>query len=152
VLGGSGFTTDWPLEQLVRDSRIARIYEGTNGIQALDLVGRKLNLKGALSMLGKATLWLATNAPKGPEQAGAAATPYLRLKALTVIGYMWSRMVNVAGQQIEAGEGSKPLLESKRVSARFYFEKLLPEIHWLLSDIESGKDSLMDMGDDHWAA
>jgi len=38
------------------------------------------------------------------------------------------------------------------VSARFYFEKLLPEIHWLLSDIESGKSSLMDMGDDHWAA
>ena len=40
VLGGSGFTTDWPVEQLVRDGRIARIYEGTNGIQAMDLVGR----------------------------------------------------------------------------------------------------------------
>ena len=181
VLGGSGFTTDWPLEQLVRDGRIARIYEGTNGIQALDLVGRKLSLKGgrlvrtlfgvltsylednpeaphrdelkgAVSALEKATLWLATNAPKDPEQAGAAATPYLRLMALTVIGYMWSRMANVAGQQIAAGEGNKPLLESKLVSARFYFEKLLPEIHWLLSDIESGKGSLMDMGDDHWAA
>jgi len=72
--------------------------------------------------------------------------------ALTVIAYMWSRMANVAGQQIAAGEGNKPLLESKLVSARFYFEKLLPEIHWLLSDIESGKGSLMDMGDDHWAA
>src|SRR5690554_3868557 len=46
VLGGSGFTQDWPLEQLVRDGRIARIYEGTNGIQAMDLVGRKLSLKG----------------------------------------------------------------------------------------------------------
>jgi alkylation response protein AidB-like acyl-CoA dehydrogenase len=46
VLGGAGFTTDWPLEQLVRDGRIARIYEGTNGIQAMDLVGRKLSLKG----------------------------------------------------------------------------------------------------------
>ena len=62
------------------------------------------------------------------------------------------RMANVAGQQLAAGEGNKPLLESKLVSARFYFEKLLPEIHWLLSDIESGKGSLMDMGDDHWAA
>ncbi|MGL4563953.1 MAG: acyl-CoA dehydrogenase family protein, partial [Halioglobus sp.] len=46
VLGGAGFTTDWPLEQLVRDGRIPRIYEGTNGIQAMDLVGRKLGLKG----------------------------------------------------------------------------------------------------------
>ncbi len=180
VLGGSGFTTDWPLEQLVRDGRIARIYEGTNGIQAMDLVGRKLSLKGgqlvrtlfgvlssylkdnpeaphredlkgAMGALEKATMWLATNAPKDPEQAGAAATPYLRLMALTVVGYMWSRMANVASQQLAAGEGNKPLLEAKLVSARFYFEKLLPEIHWLLSDIESGKDTLMDMGDDHWA-
>ncbi len=46
VLGGSGFTTDWPLEQLVRDARITRIYEGTNGIQAMDLVGRKLGMGG----------------------------------------------------------------------------------------------------------
>ncbi|MFP4003435.1 MAG: acyl-CoA dehydrogenase C-terminal domain-containing protein [Alphaproteobacteria bacterium] len=42
VLGGAGFVKDYPLEQFVRDSRIGMIYEGTNGIQALDLVGRKL--------------------------------------------------------------------------------------------------------------
>ncbi len=42
VLGGSGFVKDYPLEQFVRDARITMIYEGTNGIQALDLVGRKL--------------------------------------------------------------------------------------------------------------
>jgi len=42
VLGGSGFTTHYPLEQFVRDARIGLIYEGTNGVQALDLVGRKL--------------------------------------------------------------------------------------------------------------
>ncbi len=42
VYGGSGFTTEWGAEQFVRDCRIALIYEGTNGIQALDLVGRKL--------------------------------------------------------------------------------------------------------------
>ena len=40
VLGGSGFTKEYPLEQYMRDARIALIYEGTNGIQALDLVGR----------------------------------------------------------------------------------------------------------------
>jgi len=181
VLGGSGFTTDWPLEQLVRDGRIARIYEGTNGIQAMDLVGRKLSLKGgqlvrtlftelttylkeqsqaphreelkgALKSLESATMWIAGNAPKDPEQAGAAATPYLRLMALTVIAYLWSRMAGVAQAQLEAGEGNKPLLEGKLVSARFFFEKLLPEIHWLQQDIESGKDTLMAFSDDHWAA
>ncbi len=46
VLGGSGFVKDYPLEQFVRDSRISMIYEGTNGIQALDLVGRKLPMEG----------------------------------------------------------------------------------------------------------
>ncbi|MEP1216744.1 MAG: acyl-CoA dehydrogenase C-terminal domain-containing protein [Marinobacter sp.] len=181
VLGGSGFTTDWPLEQLVRDGRIARIYEGTNGIQAMDLVGRKLSLKGgqlvrtlfaeltgylkenpesphreelkgAIKSLESATMWIASNAPTDPEQAGAAATPYLRLMALTVIAYLWSRMAGVAKAQLHAGEGNKPLLEGKLVSARFYFEKLLPEIQWLQQDIESGKESLMAFEDDHWAA
>ncbi|WP_375183406.1 acyl-CoA dehydrogenase C-terminal domain-containing protein, partial [Marinobacter sp.] len=181
VLGGSGFTEDWGIEQLVRDSRITRIYEGTNGIQAMDLVGRKLglkggqlvrtlfgvltgylkdhpeaphreSLKGAISALEEATMWLASNAPKDPEQAGAAATPYLRLMALTVIGYLWSRMAGVAEAQLAASDGNTPLLEGKQVSARFYFEKLLPEIHWLLADIKTGKDSLMAFGDDHWAA
>ncbi len=46
TLGGSGFTKDWGLEQFVRDARIAMIYEGTNGIQSLDLVGRKLAMDG----------------------------------------------------------------------------------------------------------
>lgn len=181
VLGGSGFTTDWPLEQLVRDGRIARIYEGTNGIQAMDLVGRKLSLKGgqlvtglfneltaylkdnpetphreqlqgAINCLEEATMWLASNAPKDPEQAGAAATPYLRLMALTVIGYLWSRMASVAVGKLADEGANKNLLESKQVSARFYFEKLLPEVHWLLDDIKSGKDSLMAFEDNHWAA
>jgi hypothetical protein len=44
--GGSGFTKDWGLEQFVRDARIAMIYEGTNGVQSLDLVGRKLAMDG----------------------------------------------------------------------------------------------------------
>ncbi|MBB3046068.1 alkylation response protein AidB-like acyl-CoA dehydrogenase [Litorivivens lipolytica] len=181
VLGGSGFTTDWPLEQLVRDGRIARIYEGTNGIQAMDLVGRKLSLKGgklvgglfneltgylkdnpeaphreelegAIKSLEEATLWLASNAPKDPEQAGAAATPYLRLMALTVIGYLWSRMAGVAEKKLADADANTALLESKQVSARFYFEKLLPEVHWLLDDIKSGKDSLMAFDNNHWAA
>ena len=42
VLGGHGYISEWGLEQFVRDARIAQIYEGANGIQALDLVGRKL--------------------------------------------------------------------------------------------------------------
>ena len=46
VLGGHGYVAEWGMEQFVRDARIAMIYEGANGIQALDLVGRKLPKDG----------------------------------------------------------------------------------------------------------
>ena len=181
VLGGSGFTTDWPLEQLVRDGRIARIYEGTNGIQAMDLVGRKLGLEGgrlvntlfdlfedylsknpdaafadllqdSFSTLREATIWIASNGPDDPEQAAAAAAPYLRLMALTVIAYLWSRMATVASRQMQSDTGDHILLESKQTSAQYYFEKLLPEISWLLADIQSGKESMMALSGRQWAA
>ena len=45
VFGGSGYTKDYPIERLMRDSKINSIYEGTNGIQAMDLLGRKLGMK-----------------------------------------------------------------------------------------------------------
>mgnify|MGYP000165067319 CR=1 FL=1 len=51
TLGGSGFTKEWGLEQFVRDARIAMIYEGTNGIQSLDLVGRKLPQNGGKTIM-----------------------------------------------------------------------------------------------------
>jgi len=51
VLGGHGYIEEWGMEQLVRDARIAMIYEGANGIQALDLVGRKLPKDGGRAMM-----------------------------------------------------------------------------------------------------
>ncbi|MDJ0627079.1 MAG: acyl-CoA dehydrogenase C-terminal domain-containing protein [Rhodobacter sp.] len=51
TLGGSGFTKEWGLEQFVRDARITMIYEGTNGIQSLDLVGRKLPQNGGKTIM-----------------------------------------------------------------------------------------------------
>ena len=51
VLGGYGYTTEYPLEQTVRDAKIMTIYEGTNGIQAMDLVGRKLRMKGGMLLM-----------------------------------------------------------------------------------------------------
>ncbi len=50
VYGGHGYITEWGMEQFVRDARIAQIYEGTNGIQAMDLVGRKLGLNGGRAL------------------------------------------------------------------------------------------------------
>ena len=50
VYGGHGYIVEWGMEQFVRDARIAQIYEGTNGIQAMDLVGRKLGQNGGRAL------------------------------------------------------------------------------------------------------
>jgi alkylation response protein AidB-like acyl-CoA dehydrogenase len=74
VHGGSGFTEHYPLSQYLRDSRIAMIYEGTNGVQALDLVGRKLAANGGravFSFFNDVDAFIAENADK------AALKPYL---------------------------------------------------------------------------
>ena len=50
VFGGHGYIREWGMEQLVRDARITQIYEGTNGVQAMDLVARKLPMEGRAVM------------------------------------------------------------------------------------------------------
>ena len=125
------------VEQYVRDSRIAMIYEGTNGIQALDLVGRKLpahagrylraffhplsafveankshetigemvrGLGMALGALQMATGHVAQTGMKDPEEAGAAASDYLRLFGLVALAFMWARMAKVAAGGVADGK------------------------------------------------
>jgi len=173
LMGGSGFTQDWPVEQFVRDARITRIYEGTNGIQALDLVGRKLGiaggrpvkrffamvdaylksgdvpfadeLKAAVGRLQKSTMWLMQNGMADRDQAGSAATPYLRLFALTAVAYFWSRMTATANEALAAGSTETDFYSAKQETAAFYMHKILPQTLSLVAEIEAGKDSLMGL-------
>jgi hypothetical protein len=74
VHGGSGFTEHFPVSQYLRDCRISLIYEGTNGIQALDLVGRKLAQNGGravMSFLAEIDAYVGANAGE------AALKPFL---------------------------------------------------------------------------
>ncbi len=71
--GGSGYTVHFPAAQYLRDSRIAMIYEGTNGIQALDLVGRKLALNGGRAI----TAFLAELDAYAAEPADEVAAPFV---------------------------------------------------------------------------
>jgi alkylation response protein AidB-like acyl-CoA dehydrogenase len=175
-MGGSGFTQDWPVEQLMRDGRIARIYEGTNGIQALDLVGRKLSLKGGqlartyfaelqallktvtapglveacqsfIQPLQKALGWLAAHAMKDPEQAGAAATPLLRMFALTTLSVMWAKMADVSQSEAVKDKYSADFLSGKTKTARHFFRLYQPEMHALLEEMTAGKETLMAMSE-----
>ena len=78
VLGGHGYIAEWGMEQFVRDARIAMIYEGANGVQALDLVGRKLPKDGGRAIMGffgEIGQFLAAN------KDDAALAPYLVRRA-----------------------------------------------------------------------
>jgi len=153
------------------------IYEGTNGIQALDLVGRKLpaNMGRLLrsffhpvanfieshgedaavgplvQALGKAfgALQLATGfiAQKGlgdPEEAGAAASDYLRLFGLVALGFMWVRMAKVAAGKLAAASGEDAAFyRAKCTTASFFIDRILPQAGALLYGIKAGKKSMM---------
>ncbi len=84
VLGGHGYIAEWGLEQFVRDARITMIYEGANGVQALDLVGRKLPKDGGRAItafFGDVSAFLAA------EKDDAALAPYLA-PAKTALGQL----------------------------------------------------------------
>ncbi|MCB5945062.1 acyl-CoA dehydrogenase C-terminal domain-containing protein [Acidocella sp. KAb 2-4] len=178
--GGHGYIRDHGMEQFVRDARIAMIYEGTNGIQALDLIGRKLPANFGRSLrrffhpvaefieahqadarIGKlvqgfarafGALQLATSfvAEKGmtdPEEAGAAATDYLRLFGLVAMGFMWVRMALIAAEKAPQGGPDAEFYTAKLNTARFYVERILPQAGALLFTIKAGKAPLMDMAE-----
>jgi len=174
--GGHGYIRDHGIEQLARDARIAMIYEGTNGVQALDLVGRKLpaNMGRSLRrffhpvsefieansnhpLLGKmvqgyargfgalqlATAFIAEKGLSDPEEAGAAATDYLRLFGLVALGFMWVRAAVLAAEKLGGDEAE--FYAAKIGTARFFMERILPQAGSLLFTIKAGKASLMDM-------
>lgn len=95
VYGGYGYTQEYPVEQLVRDAKIQAVYEGTNGIQALDLLGRKMRVKnGALFMewLGEAQ----GDLKAGAEEGFADQTALLG-KAIGQLGACAMHLGKVAG-------------------------------------------------------
>lgn len=160
VLGGSGYVKDWHIEQFYRDARISMIYEGTNAIQAMDLVGRKLpknqgqafmalmteiesqaknfmpQFKTACddvrTQLQEAAMWLMTHALKDPEQAGAVATRFLNLFALCLMTYMWGCM-------------TRDKNPSNVATGEYFIAHILPESTTLLAQIKAGKKALMDL-------
>ena len=177
VFGGHGYIKEYGMEQFYRDVRIAPIWEGTNGIQALDLAGRKMpqhmgrllrrffhpalefiddnkdddNMKEFVEPFGKAlkglqktTLYMAQKGLSNPYEIGAAATDYLRQFGLVAMGYMWLLMLKVA----YAKKDTDSYYEHKIITARFFFERILPETLSRAIAIGSGSKTMMSLPDE----
>lgn len=168
VFGGHGYIKEWGVEQIVRDARIAQIYEGTNGVQAADLIGRKVmrdggetvrrwvdtmaqsevseeyqaDLNEALDRLVRVTGSVIDRSADDPNLAGAVSTDYLELTGLTAYAWLWARMATLAPDN-EFGQ-------AKRATARFFFERLLPKAEGLEASIAAESEAVMSMLDDHF--
>jgi len=168
VHGGMGFIEETGAAQLLRDVRVTSIYEGTNGIQAMDLVGRKMAdggeaafrlidevqacAEGARALLpGPAgALWDAAEALRegteallaaGMDDRFAGAVPYLGAFARVLGGHF-----HLAAARAEGGSGARSRL------AVFYHERLLPEHGALLAQARAGAASLYALTPDDLAS
>ena len=109
VFGGHGYIAEWGMEQFVRDARIAQIYEGTNGIQAMDLVGRKLALNGGRGL--RAYLALAGQAvADADEDLAFIAKPLEKALGELQAATMWL-MQNGMTNPNHAGAGATAYLD-----------------------------------------
>jgi 3-(methylsulfanyl)propanoyl-CoA dehydrogenase len=168
VFGGHGYVQEWGVEQVVRDARIGQIYEGTNGVQALDLIGRKTlrdggvnlrkfvdhmaqtevadqyqaDLNEALDRLVRVTAYVVDHAGDDANLPGAVSTEFLELLGLTIYAWMWARMVAVAPDD-DFGD-------AKRATAQFFFARLLPKTLGLEASICSSGDAVMALKADQF--
>jgi alkylation response protein AidB-like acyl-CoA dehydrogenase len=177
VYGGHGYVREWGMEQFVRDARIAQIYEGTNGVQAMDLIGRKVPegngrlmrrflklvqddvkaasgdpklaelarpLGDAVRSLQETVMGVMQAAMKNPDEAGAAASDFLRMMGAVATGWMWLRMARVAHEKLAAVPADAAFYEAKVRTARFYVTKLLPQVQSLAASIKAGAAPVME--------
>ena len=165
VFGGHGYISEWGAEQIVRDARIAQIYEGTNGVQAYDLIARKVLKDGgvtlhkfvdhmrdstvapqfqsalheALDRLVRVVSTVIAKAQADVNHPGAVSTEFLDLTGLTIYAWLWARMAHLAPDN-EFGA-------AKRATAEFFYERLLPRTVGLEASIGADATTLMAFTD-----
>ncbi|MGR4975595.1 acyl-CoA dehydrogenase C-terminal domain-containing protein [Pseudomonas sp. LARHCG127] len=169
VFGGHGYIREWGQEQLVRDVRITQIYEGTNGIQALDLVGRKIvgsggafyrlfadeirhftatangDLEEFIKPLNSAvdTLDELTDWLLDRAKSNPNEIGAASVEYLQAFGYTaYAYMWALMARAALGKENQDDFYASKLGTARFYFARLLPRIHSLSASVKAGSESL----------
>jgi alkylation response protein AidB-like acyl-CoA dehydrogenase len=152
VHGGMGYVEETGAAQHYRDARISPIYEGTNGIQAADLVGRKLRLEGGavlgrlldemdaeahgpLAQLAARLRAVAERlAAAEPDDQLAGSYPFLTMLSVAVCGWLMQRSLAA----LETAEASPAFAAMKRAAAAYYLERVVPEALGLEAEAVAG--------------
>lgn len=173
--GGHGYIREWGMEQLVRDTRISQIYEGTNGIQALDLMGRKVAKNGgkfvqsylaeirdfignmqadhsvkqatlaACDSVETLTQHVLQAAGSDINEINAACVDYLAAFGYMSYAYMFALMVEAANGRAGAFYTNKAKL------ADYYVSRVLPRINAHVGMAKAGSNKMMDFDLDYFA-
>jgi 3-(methylthio)propanoyl-CoA dehydrogenase len=177
VHGGMGFVEETGAAQYLRDARITTIYEGTTGIQAMDLVGRKIAREGGatakawLGELKKLDAQLAGHpqlrkaladgvkaveecvdfivGAKDPRAPFAGAVPFLMLMGIVAGGWQMARAA-LAAERRKSGDPA--FLEAKIATARFYADHVLAQAPGLRNTVVNGAADVMALSEDQFLA
>ena len=178
VFGGHGYIKEWGMEQFVRDARINMTYEGTNTIQSLDLLGRKVLADGGAKLKEIAGLiqefseqemknpamhefitplaWAGEKLNKITMNVGMKAMKdpdevgAVAVDYLRICGHLIYGYfwARMASVALKKVDSGDPFYKAKLITARFYFAKIYPEISMLVRTIEAGSATLMEMEED----
>ena len=171
VHGGMGFVEETGAAQYYRDIRIAAIYEGTNGIQAADLVGRKLGMDGG-NVIRRHLQAIAEDASDQPglhaltgacsevtefmlsasvDDRLAGSYAYATMMAVATSGWLMLKQMRAAEAE-QASDSDNAFLKAKRVTCRYYLEIMVPEAVALKGTAMAGSELLYELNAKDMAA
>lgn len=177
VFGGHGYIREWGMEQILRDIRIVALYEGANGIQALDLVARKLPMENgrmirhlygpieeliathrddpSLEDVIVPLEWMLDTLKRATDQLQTASVADRDALGAGSMDYLRIVALTALAQvwvsmAIEAERGtaaSDGMRKGKRAMARFFFTRVAPQAQFYLAALEAGPGPLMELAD-----
>ena len=170
IYGGHGYIRDMGMEQNLRDARISTLYEGTTGIQALDLLGRKIlldsgktlssfvetirssykdidkryldKLSSSIDQWESLSEHVMKKSLENIDELGSSAFDFLMYSGYSIMAWFWARMGSKAISKIEQNNNS--FYRLKIETAEFYFNKILPRNLSIDNQIRNGSKSLME--------
>ncbi|KAB0652199.1 acyl-CoA dehydrogenase [Acinetobacter bohemicus] len=175
VFGGHGYIREWGMEQCVRDLRIAQIYEGTNGVQSQDLIGRKTikcnglfiaeyiseirdfanGLDAELNFIKDATLDAATEIEAVTQYVIEAASENIEFPNAAAVDYLhavgllsFSYMFAKIANAAKAKNGE--FYQNKLALAQYFVQRILPELELRITKVKAGSEVIMNFSEDYF--